>query len=240
MRFSAPLIPGRLIQRYKRFLADVHLDSGETITAHCANPGAMLGLTTPGNRVFLSKSANPARKLAYSWEVVEADFGRGPEFAGINTAHPNRIVAEAVSSGFFPEFAPWPRLRREVKYGQNSRVDILLEGEGMPPHYVEIKNVHLMRRPGLAEFPDSVTARGAKHLRELADMVAGGHRATMVFLIQMQAERFTLAADLDPAYATAFMHARTAGVEALAVTCAVTPEAIEVVRQVPIDVQSRS
>jgi sugar fermentation stimulation protein A len=240
MRFSTPLIPGRLIQRYKRFLADVQLDTGETVTAHCANPGAMLGLIAPGNRVWLSKSTNPARKFAFSWEVVEADFGRGPEFAGINTAHPNLIVAEAVTAGFFPEFVAWPRLRREVKYGQNSRVDILLEGDGVAPHYVEIKNVHLMRRPGLAEFPDSVTARGAKHLRELADMVAAGYRATMVFLIQMQADRFTLAADIDPAYANAFALARAAGVEALALTCAVTPEAIEVVGRVPIDIQSRS
>jgi sugar fermentation stimulation protein A len=235
MQFSKPLVSGRLIQRYKRFLADVTLDSGETITAHCANPGAMLGLVAPGNRVWLSLSDSLTRKLAYSWEVVEADFGRGPEFAGINTVHPNLIVAEAVAAGFFPEFEPWPRLRREVKYGQNSRVDILLEGEGVAPHYVEIKNVHLMRQPGLAEFPDSVTARGAKHLRELADMVAAGHRATMVFLIQMQADRFTLAADIDPTYAKAFATARAAGVEAIALCCAVTPQAIEVVRRVPIE-----
>jgi sugar fermentation stimulation protein A len=240
MRFSTPLVPGRLIQRYKRFLADVLLDSGETITVHCANPGAMLGLAAPGNRVWLSKSANPARKLAYSWEIVEADFGRGPEFAGINTAHPNLIVAEALSGGFFPEFAAWPRLRREVKYGQNSRVDILLEGEGVAPHYVEIKNVHLMRRPGLAEFPDSVTARGAKHLRELAGMVAAGHRATMVYLIQMRADRFALATDIDPAYAAAFDVARRAGVEAMAVTCAVTPEGIEIEGRVPVEFQARS
>lgn len=235
MRFREPLIPGRLLQRYKRFLADVQLGSGEIVTAHCANPGAMLGLVAPGNRVWLSKSTNPARKLAYSWEVVEADFGRGPELAGINTIHPNLIVAEAVAGGLFPEFAAWPRLRREVKYGENSRVDILLEGDGVAPHYVEIKNVHLMRRPGLAEFPDSVTARGAKHLRELAQMVGAGHCATMVFLIQMQAERFTLAADLAPAYARAFELARAAGVGAIALSCAVTPEGIEIAGRVPIE-----
>ena len=236
MLFPKPLVTGRLIQRYKRFLADVTLDSGETLTAHCANPGAMLGLVAPGNRVWLSKSDSLTRKLAYSWELVEADFGRGPELVGINTAHPNAIVAEAVAAGFFSEFATWPRLRREVKYGQNSRVDILLEGDGLPPHYVEIKNVHMMRQPGLAEFPDSVTARGAKHLRELADMVAAGHRATMVFLIQMQADRFTLAADVDPTYAKAFAAAREAGVGAIAVCCTVTPQGIEVVRRVPIEI----
>ena len=236
MLFPKPLVTGRLIQRYKRFLADVTLDSGETLTAHCANPGAMLGLVAPGNRVWLSKSDSLTRKLAYSWELVETDFGRGPEMVGINTVHPNAIVAEAVAAGFFTEFAPWPRLRREVKYGQNSRVDILLEGDGLPPHYVEIKNVHMMRRPGLAEFPDSVTARGAKHLRELADMVAAGHRATMIFLIQMQADRFTLAGDIDPTYAKAFEAARAAGVEAIAACCSVTPEGIEVVRRVPIEI----
>ena len=234
MRFPTPLVSGRLLQRYKRFLADVELETGEVVTAHCANPGAMLGLTAKGNRVWLSISDNPARKLKYSWEVVEADFGRGPEFAGINTSHPNAIVAEAITAGFFDEFAEWPRLRREVKYGKNSRVDILLEGDDVAPHYVEIKNVHLMRRPGLAEFPDSVTARGAKHLHELSDMVAAGHRATMVFLIQMDADRFTLAADIDPAYAKAFAMARGAGVDAMAICCRVTTEGIEVTKRVPI------
>ena len=154
--------------------------------------------------------------------------------AGINTSHPNAIVAEAITAGFFDDFAAWPRLRREVKYGKNSRVDILLEGDGVAPHYVEIKNVHLMRKPGLAEFPDSVTARGAKHLHELADMVAAGHRATMVFLIQMDADRFTLASDIDPAYAKAFVMARAAGVGAIAVCCHVTPQGVDVTKRVPI------
>ena len=232
MQFPSPLVPGRLIQRYKRFLADVELDSGELATAHCANPGAMLGLVAPGNRVWLSLSDNPARKLKYSWEIVEADFGRGPEYVGVNTAHPNAIVAAAINAGFFGEFAAWPRLRREVKYGVNSRVDILLEGEGPRACYVEIKNVHMMRDPGLAEFPDSVTARGAKHLDELARMVADGHRAVMIYLIQMQADRFTLAADIDPAYARAFIRARAAGVEAIAVCCDATPAGVSIARRV--------
>ena len=234
MRFPQPLIQGRLIQRYKRFLADVQLDTGETVTAHCANPGAMLGLKAPGARVWLSVSDNPTRKLKYSWEVVEADFGRGLEYAGVNTAHPNAIVAQAIEAGFFPEFAPWPRLRREVKYGANSRVDILLERDDGPPCYVEVKNVHMMRQPGLAEFPDSVTARGAKHLGELANMVAGGARAVMVYLIQMDADAFALAADIDPAYASAFAKAHAAGVEAIAVVCKVDPEGIIVRGRAPI------
>lgn len=232
MQFDQPLIPGRLIKRYKRFLADIVLDAGEEITVHCANPGAMMGLIAPGNRVFLSKSDNPKRKLAYSWELVEADFGRGPEFVGINTAHPNRIVAEAITAGFFGEFATCPTLRREVKYGVNSRVDILLSGRDQKDCYVEIKNVTMMRQPGLAEFPDSVTARGAKHLGELANMVAQGHRAVMVYLIQMQADRFSLAADIDKKYAAAFAEAHAAGVEAIAVCCKVSPQAIEVDRRV--------
>jgi sugar fermentation stimulation protein A len=250
MQFDTPLIPGRLLRRYKRFLADITLDSGEEITAHCANPGAMIGLTEPGNRVFLSKSDNPKRKLAYSWEIVEADFGRGPEFAGINTAHPNRIVAEAIETDFFDDLRGYATLRREVKYGVNSRVDILLSGgeasagkvdagfpsadatHRKPDCYVEIKNVHLMRQPGLAEFPDSVTARGAKHLGELANMVAEGKRAVMVYLIQMQADRFSLAADIDKKYAAAFAEAHAAGVEAIAACCRVSPEGIEVDRLV--------
>ena len=232
MQFDTPLIPGRLIRRYKRFLADIMLDSGEEITAHCANPGAMIGLTDPGNRVFLSKSNNPKRKLAYSWEIVEADFGRGPEFAGINTAHPNRIVSEVIEANFFDDLSGYASLRREVKYGVNSRVDILLTGNDRTDCYVEIKNVHLMRQPGLAEFPDSVTARGAKHLGELANMVGEGKRAVMVYLIQMQADRFSLAADIDKKYAAAFAEAHAEGVEAIAVCCKVSPEGIEVDRRV--------
>lgn len=235
MLFPAPLVSGRLVRRYKRFLADILLDSGETITAHCANPGAMLGLCAEGNRVWLSKSSNPARKLAYSWEIVETDFGRGPEFAGINTAHPNAIVAEAIAAGLFETLQGYESLRREVKYGKNSRVDILLQGAGKPDCYVEIKNVHLMRTPGLAEFPDSVTARGAKHLAELGDMVEAGHRAVMVYLIQMQADRFALAADIDKAYAAAFVTARQRGVETIAACCIVNPQGVEVERLVPFE-----
>jgi len=238
MQFDPPLVTGRLIKRYKRFLADIALDSGEEITAHCANPGAMLGLVAPGSRVFLSRSDNPARKLKYSWEIVEADFGRGPEFVGINTSHPNALVFDAIAAGFFPEFAGYTSARREVKYGRNSRVDILLTGDGettnLPPCYVEIKNVHMMRQPGLAEFPDSVTARGAKHLLELGDMVAAGGRAVMIYLIQMQADGFTLAADIDPAYAKAFELARARGVEAMAACCKVSPQGVVVDRRVPL------
>jgi len=236
MRFAAPLVPATLIRRYKRFLADVRLPGGEEVTVHVANPGAMTGLAAPGARVWLSRSDNPKRKLPWSWELVEVDFGGGAELVGVNTAHPNGVVAEALAAGLLPELAGYASARREVRYGRNSRVDVLLEDPSRPPCYVEIKNVHLMRRRGLAEFPDAVTARGAKHLDELAAMVAAGHRAVMLFLIQIgSAERFGLAADIDPTYARAFARARAAGVEALAWRCAITTDGIVCARAVDID-----
>ncbi len=235
MRFAAPLIPATLVRRYKRFLADVVLPSGEEITVHVANPGAMIGLNAAGARVWLSKSDNPARKLPYSWELVEVDFGSSLELVGVNTGHPNGIVAEAIAEGAIPELAGYACVRREVKYGKNSRVDFLLERPDRPPCYVEVKNVHLMRQRGLAEFPDCVTARGAKHLDELAGMVAQGHRAVMLFLIQIgSADRFTLAADIDPAYARGFARAHAAGVEAIAYRCAISGDGIAVSGPVPI------
>jgi sugar fermentation stimulation protein A len=235
MRFAAPLIPATLIRRYKRFLADVTLGSGEEITAHVANPGAMTGLAAPGARVWLSKSDNAKRKLAYSWELVEADFGAGTELVGVNTGHPNLLVAEALAAQTIPDLAGYASVRREVKYGTNSRIDFLLESAGRPPCYAEVKNVHLMRAAGLAEFPDSVTARGAKHLDELAAMAAGGARALMLFVIQIgSTQRFSLARDVDPAYGKAFDRARDRGVAAIAWKCAVGREGIEIAEQVPI------
>lgn len=235
MRFPVPLVPARLVRRYKRFLADMVLDTGETVTAHCANPGSMLGLTGAGNRCWLSLSSDPKRRLPWSWELAEVDFGRGPEMVGINTAHPNRLVEEAIRAGTIAPLAGYAGLRREVAYGKASRVDMVLSGSGRAPCYVEVKNVHLMREPGLAEFPDSVTARGARHLEELGDMVAAGHRAVMVFLIQYGgAERFALARDIDPGYADAFDRARLRGVEMLAFACRLSPQEIVVERAVPV------
>ena len=236
MRFAAPLLPATLVKRYKRFLADVVLPSGETVTVHCANPGSMIGLAAPGARVWLSRSSNPGRKLAHSWELIEVDLGTGAELVGINTAHPNALAAEAFAAGAIPELVGYAAIRREVRYGKGSRVDFLLAGPDRPACYVEIKNVHLMRQAGLAEFPDAVTRRGTKHLGELGDMVAGGNRAVMLFLIQIgSARRFKLARDIDPGYGRAFDIARAAGVEALAYRCGITCEGIEVVEPVPIE-----
>jgi sugar fermentation stimulation protein A len=171
-----------------------------------------------------------------SWELVEADFGAGLELAGLNTGHPNAIVAEALAADAIPELAGYTTIRREVKYGKASRVDFLLEAPDRPSCYLEIKNVHLMRRPGIAEFPDSVTARGARHLDELAVMVAQGFRSVMLFVIQIgSADRFALARDIDPAYGAAFDRARTAGVEALAYKCALCVEEIRLSGPVPIE-----
>ena len=223
------------MRRYKRFLADVVLPDGAEITAHVANPGAMTGLAAPGARVFLSRSDKPGRKLPYSWELVEVDLGAGPELVGVNTAHPNMIAGHALAAGAIEGLAGYASLRREVKYGERSRVDFLLNSPDRPSCYVEVKNVHLMRERGLAEFPDAVTVRGARHLDELAAMVAAGHRAAMLFLIQIgSAESFALARDIDRRYGEAFDRARTAGVEAFAYRCAVSAEGIALADAVPI------
>lgn len=229
MRFPSPLVRGRLLQRYKRFLADVVLDSGEQVTAACPNTGAMLGLAAPGSVVWLSKSDSVTRKYAHTWEMVEADLGAGATLVGINPLHPNRIVAEAIEGQRVKKLAGYGSLRREVKYGEASRIDILLEDARKGRCYVEVKNVHLMRTAGRAEFPDCVTERGAKHLRELAMMVAQGHRAVMVYLIQRaDAQRFAIASDFDPNYFEAFRLATAAGVEALAFRCRMGTDEISI------------
>jgi sugar fermentation stimulation protein A len=235
MRLPSPLHRGTLIQRYKRFLADVRLDDGRLVTATCPNTGSMIGLTAPGSAVWLSQSDSPTRKYRFTWELVEVDLGQGPLLVGINTGHPNKLVAEAVMGKRIRHLAGYPTFRREVKYGKNSRIDLLLECAKKGLCYVEVKNVHLSRRHGLAEFPDSVTERGTKHLAEMSDMVRLGHRAVMVFLIQRsEARRLALARDIDPGYGEAFDAAKAAGVEAIALRCRMSIEEIVVDRAVPI------
>jgi sugar fermentation stimulation protein A len=236
MKFTHPLVPGILIQRYKRFLADVTIAGGVTVTASCPNTGSMLGLTKPGSRVWLSESDSPTRKYRHTWEMIEADLGVGPHLVGINTGRPNALVTEAIQTDLIPELSGYSTLRREVKYGLNSRIDVLLAGgPDSRDCYVEVKNVHLMREAGLAEFPDSKTERGAKHLRELASMVDQGHRAVMVFLVQRSdAESFRLAADIDPAYLAAFRTAAASGVEMLCYGCRLSPSEIAIEKRLEI------
>lgn len=220
MRFPTPLLSGRLVKRYKRFLADITLDDGREITAHCANPGSMMGVAIEGSKVWVSEHQGKGRKLPFSWEMIEL----GKTLVPINTSNPNKIAFEAVEAGVIPELSGYKDIRREVKYGEGSRIDLLLEGgRRRKPCYVEIKNVHLSRKKGLAEFPDSVTARGAKHLAELSNMAADGARAVMLFIVQRSdCRRFRPAADLDPAYAKALNEAVSSGVETLCYDCEVT------------------
>ncbi len=217
MKMPDTLHRGRLVRRYKRFLADIVLDDGREITAHCPNPGSMMGLKEEGVTVWVSPAANPKAKLGWRWDFVRRRDGI---LAGIDTNAPNRLVKEALGAGRIAEVAVYHDMRAEVPYREGSRVDFLLTGEGLPDCWLEVKNVHLMREPGLVEFPDSVTARGAKHMGDLAAMRAGGARAVVLFCVQMTgAERMALADDLDPAYGRAFDAAMAAGVEVLAYAC---------------------
>ncbi|KUJ78859.1 DNA/RNA nuclease SfsA [Ruegeria profundi] len=213
MRFESPLVPARLIRRYKRFLADCMLEDGREVTAHCANPGSMMGLAEPGEKIWLEPNDDPKKKLKYGWRLVDHENGH---FTGVDTSVPNKALRAALEAGEIPQLAAYGTIRAEVKYGEKSRIDFLLSEPGLPDAYVEVKSVTLSRQPGLAEFPDSVTARGAKHLAELSGMVAQGHRAIMLYLVQRtDCDRFALAADIDPAYAKAFDAAKAQGVESL-------------------------
>ncbi len=221
MKLNTPLTPGVLIERYKRFFADVRLEDGSVVTAHCANSGSMLSVKEPGSRVWLSKNQNPKAKLDWRWEMIEVEGAK----VGINTMHPNRIVEEAVLDNKIKELKGYKEVRREVRYGlENSRIDLLLEDPGLC--YVEVKNVTL-KRDTFAEFPDAVTTRGAKHLRELIEMVRDGHRAVMMYLVQRpDCDFFTLAGDIDPDYAAGLKDALDGGVEILCYQCALSEEDI--------------
>jgi len=230
MRSSQPMAHGRLAARYKRFFADVVTDDGRTLTAHCPNPGAMLGLNTPGMGVWISDSQDAKRKLRWTLELVEADGG----LVGINTLLPNRLVAEALAADAIPELTGYAAHRREVRMGEASRVDFVLEDATRPRCWLEVKNVHLRRAGDLAEFPDCVAARSARHLRELAARVAEGDRAVQLFVIQRtDCEAFAACADLDPAYARGLEAAAQAEVEVLAYACDIAVGEIAISRRIP-------
>ncbi|HEX6859790.1 MAG TPA: DNA/RNA nuclease SfsA [Caulobacteraceae bacterium] len=230
MKFPQPLARGRLVQRYKRFFADVVLDDGRETTAHCPNPGAMLGLNHPGLGVWVSFSDDPKRKLAHTLELVEQDGG----LVGVNTMNPNKLVAEALAGGWIAEVTGYDSVRREVKYGANSRVDFLLEKAGAPPLWLEVKNCHVRRDGTLAEFPDCVAARSLKHLKELSNEVEKGARAVQLFVIQRtDCDAFEACHDLDPAYAAGLTEAAERGVEVLCYACDISPEEIRIARRIP-------
>jgi sugar fermentation stimulation protein A len=235
MRFQTDLIPATLIQRYKRFLADCTLADGREITAHVANPGSMLGLRDPGLRIWLEPNDDPKRKLKYAWRLIEHDGGH---FTGVDTGVPNKMLKAALMVGQVEGLQGYDLVRPEVKYGENSRIDFLLTGEGRADTYVEVKSVTLSRQPGLAEFPDSVTARGTKHLQELTAMVGQGHRAVMLYLVQRtDCTRMTLAEDIDPTYAQAFRTARQAGVDVLCFDCQISPEGVALGQALPFKLE---
>ena len=235
MRFKTPLERGTLIRRYKRFLADVTLPDGTETTIHVPNPGAMLGLTEPGLPVWMSRSPDPKRKLPLTLEMVELP---GVGLVGVNTMNPNRIGEAAIAEGRIAELTGYPILRREVRYDENSRIDILLQSDPdalqRPSAWVEIKNVHFNRTPGLAEFPDCKTERAVKHLKALERVVDAGDRAVMLFIVQrMDCTAFTTADDIDKAYGPALREAASHGVEVLCYSCHLTPEAIRLDRALP-------
>lgn len=230
MEFSKPLIRAKLIRRYKRFLADVELGGGRELTAHCPNPGSMMGLAAPGSAVWLSASDNPKRKLKYGLELVEA----GGTLVGVNTGLGNAIVAEALAAGRIEELAAYTEIAREAPLGPRSRVDFLLGGPGLPICYLEVKSVTLRRGPGPAgEFPDAKTARGARHLAALAAAAEAGHGAVILYLMQRSdCREFRIAADIDPGYARAAAAARDAGVVSLCYACEVSPAGIRLKRRI--------
>lgn len=227
MRFQTELIPARLIRRYKRFLADCILEDGGTeVTAHCANPGSMMGLAEPETRIWLEPNDDPKKKLKYGWRLVDHENGH---FTGVDTSVPNRALKTALMAREVPQLANYSLVRPEVKYGKNSRIDFLLSAPDLPDAYVEVKSVTLCRTKGLAEFPDSVTARGAKHLAELAEVARQGHRAIMLYLVQRtDCDRFDLARDLDPEYAKAYALAAAAGVETLCLSTNISPQGVTI------------
>ena len=229
MRFPTPLVPGRLVKRHQRFFADVRLTGGRLVTAHCPNSGSMLGCKEPGSPVYLSHQTGRGRKLAWTWEMVRI----GRTWVGVNTLWPNRLVVEAIEDGTLGELQGYAGIRREVRVSPRSRLDLLLEG-GSDRCWVEVKSVTL-RTGGLAAFPDAVTERGRKHLRELVRLARRGHRAALVFVVQRgDCAAFRPAYEIDPEYGRGLRRARDAGVEILPYQARVTPREITLTRRLEL------
>jgi sugar fermentation stimulation protein A len=225
MKNKPPLLLGTFVRRYKRFFADLVDQQGDMITVHCPNTGSMENCVVEGSSCWYSLSDNPKRKLAGTLEIVTTSHG---QLAGVNTSRPNHLVREAIEAGWVPELRGYEKIRSEVRYGhEKSRIDLLLEDPVLGRCYVEVKNVTLDKGDGLAEFPDSVTSRGTRHLRELMTMVAQGHRAVLFFCVQLTgAERAEIATNIDPVYAETMAQAVAAGVQVIAWRAALSPEEI--------------
>jgi len=216
-------------------MADILLENNKVITAHCPNSGSMLTVKPDGATVWVSEAKNPKRKLKYTWEIIEIDGYN----VGVNTSHPNQIVADAIDQQKIEGIQNYKKLRREVKYGENSRIDILLQDDYHPDCYIEVKSVTMKRDdcvPGKVEFPDGITARGTKHLLELSNMVAKGHRAIMFYLVQRyDCNIFSIASDIDSKYYTTLLKAKENGVEIMCYSCEVTPLGIELMLPINCD-----
>ena len=231
MELPGPLVEGTLLRRYKRFLADVRLADGREVTAHCPNPGSMVSCMREGGRVLLSDHQGSKRRLRYGWELSRM----GETWVLVNTARANHVVREAVEAGRVPELRGYAGLRAEVPYGERSRVDFLLEDPARPPCYLEVKQATLEHQ-GVSYFPDSVTARGTRHLRELVARVEVGARAVLLFLVARgDTARVRPAARIDPVYAAGLRAAVEAGLEVLAYRAQVLPTAVELGARLPVE-----
>lgn len=228
MQFKEPLVQATLIKRYKRFLVDVKMDNDEIITAHCPNTGTMLSCSTPGSRVCLSRSANPKRKYPHTLEMVKIDS----TWIGVNTARTNRLVEEAITNEQIAEFQDVQKVKREIRTSEHTRLDLQVI-QANDSTLIEVKNCSLAV-DGCAMFPDAVTARGTKHLRELIRLTAKGLRSCIFFLVQrMDADRFSPAAHIDPLYSDTLLQAAEAGVLLLVYQAEVSPEDIKIVGSLP-------
>ncbi|MGB7334287.1 MAG: DNA/RNA nuclease SfsA [Salaquimonas sp.] len=231
MIFEPQLLKGRLIKRYKRFLADVKMEDGRELTVHCPNPGAMAGLKDAGNPVWVSDSQNPKRKLQYTLELMEV----GGTMVGINTNRANKLALEAIHFGMVEDVDKIDEILSEQKYGENSRIDFLINRTNKPSVYLEVKNVNFVRQQGIHEFPDGVTDRGAKHLRELMKVVDQGFEAKMLYVIQRNdGDQFKIADDIDKTYGELFKVSMAHGIKAQAICCDITPEMMTPIRSVEI------
>ena len=231
MKFSNNLIKATFVKRYKRFFSDHILENGQLITAHCPNTGAMTGVAKEGITSWLSQSDDPKRKLKWTWELTQEN----DIIVGVNTHNPNKIIQEAINNKKIKELLNYKILKREVKYGVNSKIDIFLQDESKVNCYVEVKNVHLSREKGLAEFPDGITSRGTKHLKELANVAKNGDRAVMLYLIQRNdCNYFKIAEDIDIEYGKAFIDALNAGVEVICIDTILNTSEINIGKKIKL------